>query len=121
MTGRWITRMAVVVAVVLTADASFAAQHTPGWTTNIQAGSAVRVTMKTDEAFDAIWMGRDGDRAVFERFAPHETISVPLDSVRRVRMRKGSSSSNAGAMGALGAVAGMFGAFAVIGLLLRGT
>jgi hypothetical protein len=38
-----------------------------------------------------------------------------------VRMRKGSSSPNAGAMGALGAVAGVFGAFAVIGLLLRGT
>jgi hypothetical protein len=122
MTGRWITRMAAVVAVVLTADAAFAAQNTPGWTTSIQAGSAVRVTMKkTDEAFDAIWMGRDGDRAVFERFDPRETISVPIDSVRRVRMRKGSSSPNAGAMGALGAVAGVFGAFAVIALILRGT
>ena len=121
MTGRWITRMAAVLAVVLTADAAFAAQHTPGWTTNIQAGSAVRVTMKTDEAFDAIWVGRDGDRAVFERFAPHETISVPLDSVRRVRTRKGSSSPDAGTMGALGAVVGVFGAFAFIGIMLRGT
>jgi len=121
MTGRWITRMAAVLAVVLTADAAFAAGSTPGWTINIQAGSAVRVTMKTDEAFDAIWMGRDGDRAVFERFDPHETISMPIDSVRRVRTRRASTSSNAGAMGALGAVAGVFGAFAVIGLLLRGT
>jgi hypothetical protein len=119
MTGRWITRMAAVVAVVLTADAAFAARNTPGWTMNIQAGSAVRVTMKTDEAFDAIWMGRDGDRAVFERFEPHEMISVPLDSVRRVRTRKAAASPNAGAMGALGAVAGVFGAFVVIGLLLR--
>jgi hypothetical protein len=113
--------MAVIVAAVLAADASFAAQNTTGRTMNIQAGSAVRVTMKTDEAFDAIWMGRDGDRAVFERFAPYETISVPIDSVRRVRMRKGIIVAQRRSHGRSGAVAGVFGAFAVIGLLLRGT
>jgi hypothetical protein len=121
MNGRWMKRIGTAIACVLMADVAFADQGAPGWTTSIEAGSAVRVTMKNDETFDAIWMGRDGDRAVFERFYPHETISTPLDAVRKVRIRKGASSPNAGPMGAAGAVAGVFGALFVIGLLLRGT
>jgi hypothetical protein len=118
MSQRWIARLAAVVAVVLTAETAFAAPKAPGWT-DIQPGSAVRVTMKSDEKFDAIWLGPDGERAVFERFDPHETISVPTGSVRRVRTRKGSSSPNAAAFGAVGAVVGVFGASFLIGLMLR--
>jgi hypothetical protein len=113
--------VAAVVIVVLTAGAALGAQRVPGWMTDIQAGSAVRVTMKTGEAFDAIWMGPDGERAVFERFDPHETISVSPDLVRRVRTRRGSSSSNTAQMAQLGLAAGVFGAFALIGLMLRGS
>jgi len=113
--------MAAVVVVVLTADAATGAQAVPGWMTNTQPGSAVHVTMKTGEAFDAIWMGRDGERAVFERFDPHETISVPQESVRRVRTRKRSSpSSNTTYMAQLGIATGVFGVLAIIGLMLRG-
>jgi hypothetical protein len=115
----WSVWIAAVVAIVLTGNAALAAQSTPRWT-GIQPGSAVRVTMKTDEAFDAIWLGRDGDRAVFERFDPHETISVPLDSVRRMGTRKGSSSPDAASFGALGAVAGFFGGLALIALRFSG-
>lgn len=121
MSVQWMKRLAVALTIVLSADAAFAAPSEPRWVTNIDAGSAVHVTMKADGDFDAIWMGRDGDRAVFERFDPHETISVPLDSVRRVRTRGGQSSRNAPAIGALGAVAGVFGALIAIGLMLRGT
>jgi hypothetical protein len=100
----------------------FAAPDPPGWETKIEVGSAVRVTMKTEEAFDAIWMGRDGDRAVFERFEPHETIIVPIASVRRVRDRQSHASSNAQAIGALGAVIGFLGGwFAVVAFLLPRT
>jgi hypothetical protein len=120
MIGRWIRRVATVAVVVLTADAAFGAQTVPGWMMNIQPGSAVRVTMKTGDAFDAIWMGPDGERAVFERFDPHETISVSPDSVRRMRTRKGPSSSNAAYMAQLGIATGVFGVLTVIGLRLRG-
>jgi hypothetical protein len=121
MIARWIRRMAaVVVVVVLTAGVATGAQAVTGWMTNIQPGSAVRVTMKTGEAFDAIWMGRDGERAVFERFDPHETISVPQESVRRMRTRRSSPSSNAAYMTQLGIATGVFGVFAIIGLMLRG-
>jgi hypothetical protein len=118
MTERWIARLAAVVAVVLMAETAFAAPKAPRWI-NIQPGSAVQVTMTSDETFDAIWLGPDGDQAVFERFDPHETISVPTGSVRRVRTRKGSSSPNAAAFGSLGAVVGVFGALCLIGLMLR--
>ena len=111
----------MTVAIMLAGDAAFAGQRAPGWTTNIDAGSSVRVTMKNNEAFDAILMGCDGDRAVFERFDPHETISVSLDAVRKVRIRKGASSPNAASMGVLGAVAGVLGALALIAVSLRGT
>jgi hypothetical protein len=111
--------MAAVVAVVLTGNAALAAQNTPRWM-GIPPGSAVRVTMKTDEAFDAIWLGRDGDRAAFERFDPHETISVPIDSVQRIGIRKGSSSPDAASFGALGAVVGFFGGLALIALRFSG-
>lgn len=88
MTGRWIARVAAVVALSLSAEAARAGSQSAQWTTSVRPGSEVHVTMSTHETFEAIWMGRDGDRGVFERFDPHETISVPLDSVQQVRVRK---------------------------------
>ena len=114
MNARWLKRLSFVIAIAFTADSVFAGQTAPGWT-NIDAGSAVRVTMKNAVVFDAIWMGRDGDRAVFERFDPHETVSVPLEAVRRVKGLGGPSSASAQGFGMLGVAAGFLGA----GLLLR--
>src|SRR5215831_8465567 len=95
MTGRCIRRVAAVALVVLTANAAFGAQTLPGWMENIEPGSVVRVTMKTGEAFDAIWLGPDGERAVFECVDLHQTISLSHDDLRRWRTQKRESSSNA--------------------------
>jgi len=115
MNAGWLKRLSLMIAIGLMADAAFAGQTTPAWTTRVDAGSAVRVTLRNGVVFDAIWMGRDGDRAVFERFDPHETVSVSLEAVRKVKGRGGPSSASAQGFGVLGAVAGFFGT----GLLLR--
>ena len=119
MTGRWIRRVAAVAVIVLTANAAFGAQTLPGWMENIEPGSVVRVTMKTGDAFDAIWLGPDGERAVFERVDLHQTISVSHDAVRRVRTQKGESSSNAAIMLHLGFVTAV-GALVAIGMKMGG-
>jgi len=118
MNARWRKPLSLAIAIVLMAGVAFAGQTTPAWTTRIDAGSAVRVMLRNGVEFDAIWMGPDGDRAVFERFDPHETVSVPLDAVRRVKHRAGPSSASAQAFGVLGAVAGFFGAGFVVGWIL---
>ena len=119
MTGRWIRRVAAVAVAVLTANAAFGAQTLPGWMENIEPGSVVSVTMKSGEEFDAIWMGPDGERAVFERVNLPQTISVSHDAVRRVRIRKGPSSSNAAIMLQLG-IATAVGALVAIGMKMGG-
>jgi anti-sigma factor RsiW len=118
MNARWLKRLSLVIAIVLMADLAFAGQTAPSWTTRIDAGSAVRVMLRNGVEFDAIWMGRDGDRAVFERFDPHETVSVPLEAVRKVKGRGGPSSDTAQAFGVLGAVAGFLGAGFLLGRIL---
>jgi hypothetical protein len=117
MTGRWFARVAAVIALSLMVDAASAGQRSDGWTMSVKPGSAVRVNTKRDEAFDAIWIGRDGDRGVFERFNPHETISVPLDSVQQVRIRKAPMSPEVAVGGVLGILVGVWGASTAIGLL----
>jgi len=117
MNGRWLKRLSALVAIVLIANVVFAAQTTPAWTRKIDAGSAVRVTMKNDVVFDAIWMGPNGDWAVFERFDPHETISVRVDAVRSVEGHGGPSATSAQGFGLLGAAAGFWGAVFVLRLL----
>jgi hypothetical protein len=117
MTGRWFARVAAVIALSLMVDAASAGQRSAGWTMSVKPGSAVRVTTKRDEAFDAIWIGRDGDRGVFERFDPHETISVPLDSVQQVRIRKAPMSPEVAVGGVLGILVGVWGASTAIRLL----
>jgi hypothetical protein len=117
MTGRWFASMAALVALSLAADAASAGQRSAGWTTSVQPGSAVRVTIKPNETFDAIWMGRDGGRGVFERFDPHETISVPLESVQQVRIRQAPTPPDVAVGGVMGVLVGVWGASALIRLV----
>jgi hypothetical protein len=117
MNARWLKRLSFVIAIVLMAEVVFAGHTAPGWT-KIDAGSAVRVTMKNAVVFDAIWMGRDGDRAVFERFDPRETVSVPFETVRRVKGLGGPSSASAQGFGLLGAAAGFWGAAVLLRFLV---
>jgi hypothetical protein len=121
MRARWIRKLAAVVMVTLMPDATFAAQGQPRWVMKTDAGSTVNVTMKTGESFDAIWMGPDGDRAVFQRLYPDETFSVPIDSVRGVRTIRGQSVTNVNPYGSLGAAVGFWGALALLQLMLPRT
>ena len=116
MTLRWIRPFAFVLVLVFSADLALADRRMPRWVSRIDAGSVVQVTTDAD-AFDAVWMGLDGDRAVFERF-PHDTISVPLDTIRSVKVRRSQTSSNSAVMGAVGAVAGFFGTAILIGIII---
>ena len=77
--------------------------------------------MKAGESFDAIWMGPDADRAVFQRLSPDEIFSVPIDSVRGLRAIRGRSATNANAYGALGAAAGFWGAVLLLRFMLPRT
>ena len=86
MKAGWIRRAFVALLLTLTPALTFAAPKQPAWVSKVEAGSRVQVVLQTGESFDAIWMGRDSDRAVFERLYPDETVSVPIASVRRVRM-----------------------------------
>jgi hypothetical protein len=81
-----VRRAFVAVLLTLTPALTFAAPKQPAWVSKVEAGSQVQVVMQAGESFDAIWMGRDSDRAVFERLYPDETVSVPIASVRRVRL-----------------------------------
>jgi hypothetical protein len=118
MGARWIRRVAVIVTLVMSPDVIFAAPREPRWLTKTDAGALVEVTMKTGESFEAIWMGRDGDRAVLERLSPDETVSVAIGSVRTMRMLRGHSPESAQAYGVLGAAAGFWGALWVLGRLI---
>jgi len=121
MKARWIRKLAVVVMVTVMPDVTFAAQRQPRWVKKIDAGSTVNVTMKTGESFEAIWMGRDRDRAVFQRLDPDEAFSVPIDSVRGLRTIRGRSATRANAYGALGAAAGFWGAVLLLQFMLPRT
>jgi hypothetical protein len=118
MRARWIRRVAVIVTLVMTPGVMFAAPREPRWLTKTDAGVIVEVTMKTGESFEAIWMGRDGDRAVLERLNPDETVSVPIGSVRAMRTLKAPSPASAQAYGVLGAAAGFGGALWVLARLI---
>ena len=118
MRTRWTRATALMLAMVLTAPVAFAAQQ-PEWLT-MPSGSVVRVVMKKGRPFDAIWMGRDGDRAVFERLNPDETLSIRIDAVRRVHMRGARSGLNPAAAGRIGIAAGFWGAALLLPLILRG-
>ena len=63
MKAGWIRRAFVALLLALTPALTFAAQKQPAWVSKIEAGSVVQVVMQTGESFDAIWMGRDSDRA----------------------------------------------------------
>ena len=76
--------------------------------------------MKKGRPFDAIWMGRDGDRAIFERLHPDETLSIRIDAVRRVHMRGSSSEMSPAIAGRLGVAAGFWAAALLLPLILRG-
>jgi hypothetical protein len=109
MDARWIKRLAGALLLVFAAEAVFAAPDKgPRSLEKLEAGRAVHVTMKTHEGFDAIWIGRDGDRAVFERLYPDETIAVRLDALLKVKAlpRPGTYAS---AWGLAGFAAGFFG------------
>ena len=106
MTGRWFASVAAVVALSLSAEAAAGGQQPAGWTMHVRPGSAVRVTIMTKQTFDAIWIGRDGDRGVFERFDPHETFSVPLDALLQVRIRKAPTAPDVAVGGVLGVLVG---------------
>jgi hypothetical protein len=121
MSARMIRTLAVIVVLSLLPDLTFAAQRQPGWLSKTGAGSVVQVTMKSGESFEAIWMGRDGDRAVFERLSPDEAISVSIDAVRRVRMLRGRAATNAGRFATLGVGAGFWGAVLVLSMLIPRT
>jgi hypothetical protein len=86
MKSGWIRQALVALLLALTPALTFAAPKLPAWVLKVEAGSRVQVVMQTGESLDAIWMGRDSDRAVFERLYPDETVSVPIASVRRVRL-----------------------------------
>jgi hypothetical protein len=118
MGAQWIRRFAAIVMMALMSDLAFAAQRQPRWAVKTDAGSTVTVTMKTGESFDAIWMGRDADRALFQRLNPDEIFSVPIDSVRSVRTIRGRSVTNANPYGALGAAAGFWGAVLLLQFML---
>jgi hypothetical protein len=118
MSAQLIRRMAVIVVMALLPDVTFAAQGRPGWVTKTGAGSMVQVTMKSGESFEAIWMGRDGDRAVFERLNPDEAISVPIDTVHRVRTLRGRASTNASRYASLGVGVGFWGTVLVLAMLV---
>jgi hypothetical protein len=114
----WIRRAFVALLLTLTASLTSAAQKQPAWVSKVEAGSVVQVVMQTGESFDATWMGRDSDRAVFERLHPNETVSVPIASVRRVRMLRRRSSVNSAELAALGLATGYFAATASTVLVL---
>jgi hypothetical protein len=121
MGAQWIRRFAAIVMMALMSDLAFAAQRQPRWAVKTDAGSTVTVTMKTGESFDAIWMGRDTDRALFQRLHPDEIFSVPIDAVRSVRTIRGRSATNANPYGALGAAAGFWGAVLLLQFMLPRT
>jgi hypothetical protein len=110
--------MTLTLAMLLMAPVAFAAQQ-PEWLT-MPSGSVVQVVMKKGRPFDAIWMGRDGDRAVFERLHPDETLSIRIDAVRRVNVRGAGSTVSSAATGGLGVAAGFWGAVFLLPLILRG-
>ena len=93
MKAGWIRRAFVALLLTLAPALTFAAPKQPAWVLKVEAGSRVQVVMQTGESFDAIWMGRDSDRAVFERLFPDETVSVPIASVRRIRMLRQHSAA----------------------------
>jgi hypothetical protein len=118
MNNRWMKRLAVVLTLVLVAETAFAAPGDgPRSLKRIEAGRAVRVTMKTQPGFDAIWIGRADDRAIFERLDSHETIGIQLDELLEVQVLA-QGSGKAQLWGALGAAAGFFGGLLALGAFL---
>ena len=114
MDARWMRGLAGALLLVLAAETGFAApDEGPRSLEKLDAGRAVHVTMKTHEGFDAIWIGRDGDRAIFERLYPDETIAVRLDALLEVKAlpRRGAYAS---AWGLAGFAAGFFGPLMII-------
>jgi len=119
MCARWLKRIAVVVMLAMAPDVAFAGTREPGWVKKTGVGTVVEVTLTTGgTSFEAVWMGRDGDRAVFERLNPDETLSVPIRSVQTVRMVRGRSSSNAQRYASLGVASGFWGPLLVLALFL---
>ena len=114
MDGRWMKGLAGALLLALAAETVPAApDEGPRSLEKLDAGRAVHVTMKTHEGFDAIWIGRDGDRAIFERLYPDETIAVRLDALLKVKAlpRRGAYAS---AWGLAGFAAGFFGPLMII-------
>jgi hypothetical protein len=114
MNSKWIKHLAAVLTMVLVAEAAFAAHgDEPRSLQKIEIGRPVRVMMKTQPGFDAIWIGRADDRAIFERLDSHETIGIRLDELLEVQVlaQKGG---RAQLWGTAGFAAGFFGGLLVI-------
>jgi hypothetical protein len=106
---RSLAHIAVVLTIVVAAEAAFAGPPvTPVALDRLPAGRLVHVTTRTPDSFDAIWIGRDGDRALLlERRDPGRAIAVRIDALLDVRaLPEGGKKSNAGNWGFLGGVAG---------------
>jgi hypothetical protein len=117
MGARWMKRIAVVAMLAMAPDVVFAGTREPGWVKKTGVGTVVEVTLTTGgTSFEAIWMGRDGDRAVFERLNPDETLSVPIRAVQTLRIVRGRSSSNAPTYASLGVASGFWGSVLVLAL-----
>jgi hypothetical protein len=113
MMTRWTRAVALTLAMMLTAHVAFAE---PEWLT-IPAGATVQVVMKNGRPFEAIWMGRVGDRAVFERLHSDETLSVRIDAVRRVHLRGAAPALSSADARRLGIAAGFWGPVLLLGLI----
>jgi hypothetical protein len=124
MKVRWRRPFAAALLLMFASQAAFAGPgEGPRSLRKLEPGRAVHVTMKSHEGFNAIWIGRDGDRAIFGRLDPDETIGVRLDALLEVKLlpHKREMSRENAAWGTLGFFAGLFGAMLVMGLALRGT
>jgi hypothetical protein len=98
----------VALAFALVAEGAFAGPNEGAKSLDrLKAGRLVHVTTKTPPSFDAIWIGRDGDRALFERLHPEQTVAVRVDALLDVHeLPRARPNGDAGAWGFLGGVAG---------------
>jgi hypothetical protein len=119
MNTRWMRVLAGCLLLALVAESVFAGpSEGPRSLRAIEPGRLVHVTMTTHEGFDAIWIGRQGDRGIFQRLDPDETIGVRLDALLDVRALR-ARSANMAAWRSVGLLAGLFAVPIVVGIFAR--
>lgn len=118
MNINWIKRLAAVLAIVCAAQTAFASPPAVAKSIrHLEPGRVVHVLMKTSPGFSAIWIGRDGDRAIFQRLDSNEAVAVRMDAMLEVQAQH---ESHAAAFASLGFAAGFFGTlFAIAATLVR--